>query len=686
MTHSTDRRLAIPNLNASFVRPAIVMLLAAVMLLALCISVFQPGESSAANAVTWNQYDVSITVNDDGTMSIVEDQVVEFSGRFSHGFASIPLSRVEEIENVDVSIGNSASTLEPAEYIRQSRYDEDPGTYTYYTLDGNLELDYGFEPTDYSGTELRHVQLSYDVVGGLRSYPDLEPPNQQVWWIAISDLVTEVAPIENSTVTVTLPETVDPAQLILEPEDGTVSDNTITWTKTDLGTNDDFEVRAQFPIITAAVAPAWQLQDDQLRQEREEKEERQAIAGTFLFGAGLLLFVAGGIVISGLWYIRGRDPHVGLVAEYLAEPPDDLGPGAAGALIDEYVQVRDIVGTVVDLTNRGVIELVTPGNANSDAPSKASGTTLNLKQHSQTLRDYEQKLLKAIFPGDSTSTTLGAVQNTFTGYSDEINDALYQALVDHKYFSESPEETRDLWKKIFRLIPVLGIVIAVSIVFLAGGYSNWIFFPIVTAIILAFLSRSLSNSMPKKTREGAEAAAKWNAFRKYLEDIEKRENLEESTAIFQKYIAYAVAFGLEHAWVEKFTSVDTPIPGWWAPVFVPSSGRSVSDRRRAYPRRTYRRAGMPAAGDWVFGESSGGRGGFDLDLPDLQDTSDRAGRGLQAASSGFFDMLGTAAEAMAESSKSSGGKRGSFGSSRGGGFSGGGSRGGGGGGGRRGFG
>jgi len=97
---------------------------------------------------------------------------------------------------------------------------------------------------------------------------------------------------------------------------------------------------------------------------------------------------------------------------------------------------------------------------------------------------------------------------------------------------------------------------------------------------------------------------------------------------------------------------------------------------------------MPAGGDWVFGERSGGRGGFDFDLPDLQDTSDRAGRGLQTASSGFFDMLGTAAEAMAESSGSSGRKGGSFGSSRGGGFSGGGGRssGGGGGGGRRGFG
>jgi uncharacterized membrane protein YgcG len=255
-------------------------------------------------------------------------------------------------------------------------------------------------------------------------------------------------------------------------------------------------------------------------------------------------------------------------------------------------------------------------------------------------------------------------------------------VVEHGYFSQSPESTRDRWKTIFRLVPVAGIAVAILIVVLVGGYSNWIFFPIVTAVILAFLSRGLANSMPKKTREGAEAAAKWLAFKRYLEDIDKRENLEESKDIFQKYIAYAVAFGLEHSWVEKFTSVDTPVPDWWSPVLT---GPQAGWGRQQYPRRIYRRQGMPAGGDWVFGERSGKRGGFDLDLPDLQDTSDRAGRGLQAASSGFFEMLSTAAEAMAESSSKGGG--GSFGSSRGGGFSGGGGRssGGGGGGGSRGF-
>ena len=48
--------------------------------------------------------------------------------------------------------------------------------------------------------------------------------------------------------------------------------------------------------------------------------------------------------------------------------------------------------------------------------------------------------------------------------------------------------------------------------------------------------------MPRKTEAGAEAAAKWKAFRRYLDDIEKYENLNESREIFDRYLPFTVAF------------------------------------------------------------------------------------------------------------------------------------------------
>ena len=84
----------------------------------------------------------------------------------------------------------------------------------------------------------------------------------------------------------------------------------------------------------------------------------------------------------------------------------------------------------------------------------------------------------------------------------------------------------------------------------------------VTGVAMFIVARS----MPKKTPEGVEAAAKWGAFKAYLETIEKHADLAESGEIFEEYLAYATAFGIEKSWIRKFAAVPTtPIPTWYHP-------------------------------------------------------------------------------------------------------------------------
>ena len=49
----------------------------------------------------------------------------------------------------------------------------------------------------------------------------------------------------------------------------------------------------------------------------------------------------------------GRDKPVGLIADYLPEPPSDLPPGIVGTLIDERADMQDILSTMLDLGKRG---------------------------------------------------------------------------------------------------------------------------------------------------------------------------------------------------------------------------------------------------------------------------------------------------------------------------------------------
>jgi uncharacterized membrane protein YgcG len=218
-------------------------------------------------------------------------------------------------------------------------------------------------------------------------------------------------------------------------------------------------------------------------------------------------------------------------------------------------------------------------------------------------------------------------------------------------------------------------------------------------LLMAVAIYLISGALPRKTAVGAEAAAKWRAFRRYLEQIEKYEKVAEQRQIFDSYLPYAVAFGLEQTWVGAFANAETPAPRWYAPVWRGGSGQGDRDDSRRWGRddrdwdwtTAASRSWWDVTGGDRESESRGGDdGGFSL--PDWQGTSDHAGRALSRVSDGMLSMFNTAgralsamAEAAAESDwgSSSGGGRSSSGHRSS--FGGGGSRGGSSGGGRWGF-
>ncbi|MGH2535059.1 MAG: DUF2207 family protein [Thermomicrobiales bacterium] len=648
-----------------------------------------PVEAStqASRAVVWDQYDVSLTLRPDGSYRVIERMVVNFQGGpFTFGNAAIPRERVDGINNVGITEATADGDVayDPVDW---DDFERAPGTYTATLTNTEIRIEWGFASTT---NEQRIFLLSYDVYGALRVYLDNDPPNQQIWWTAIGRDVTEIAPVRQSTVTVTLPLPVPLDQVQIgeageeDPADYTDDGQVFTWQRTSLGAGDSFEVRVQFPLIINAAAPSWQQEDDERRRQDEEDEERGAILNLMFLGIAMASTVLGGVGVYGLWYTRGRDPQVGPVADFLPTPPDDLSPGAAGVLVDEVAHERDVVATLVDLGNRGVIKIDEVVEEGILGFGGGRDFNLRLEKADAELSRYERALVETLFgltPKAGEDVKLSTVKSRFTEAQETIKNHLYEELVKRGYFPTSPEKTRTTYKNIgVAALVILGI----------GGWTVisaiaeiapliWLVFSVFFVLAIALVLTS--SAMPRKSLAGAESAAKWRAFRRYLEDIDRYEKLDEAKGIFDKYLPYAIAFDLEQSWVRKFAGVGAEAPSWYG-----GPGGWVGD---AYPRRGPRRRG-PVIFDGGYGPGWGGSGGsgggpdFDLpDMPDLQDTSDRAGRSLQSASGGLFDMLNTAARTF---SGFSGGSRrgGGWGGSRG--FGGGGSRGGSSGGGSRGFG
>jgi hypothetical protein len=219
-----------------------------------------------------------------------------------------------------------------------------------------------------------------------------------------------------------------------------------------------------------------------------------------------------------------------------------------------------------------------------------------------------------------------------------------------------------------------------------------VWLPIIVLFVLAVILIVISTRMPKKTQLGAEEAAKYKAFRTYLADIDKYENIDAKKDIFEQNLPYAIAFGLEEDYTRKFAQAGSTTPSWYEP--VPGEwGPGVPTGRRGGGVGPVIIWGNSPFGGGAWGGSegsgrSGGSGG-DFNMPDLRDMSDSTSRNLSNSSNSLFGMLTAAAAAFGSAAASSGGGGRSFGggggfgggfSGGGGGFSGGGGSGGGGGG------
>jgi uncharacterized membrane protein len=654
-------------------RTALLVPLMTIVLTAVLAATFPPlARDAAARSLYWERYDVTLDVHEDGSFTVTEDQVIAFvGGSFSEGYAVIPLSRVEDLRNIQV--------FEDGQPYQRGYGSS--GEYDVTVAGGEVQILWWFNP---ARDERRNFTISYDVIGGLREYQDetTGAGREQLWWRFVDE--DFAADIETATVTINLPSPASQDELSLawyaesdaEVTYEALSETTIYYEATDIKQGDALEARVEFPKMTAAVVPDWQAADDERRAQEERLAPYKALANAIMLGVGLLLLVGGTVGVFVLWYTKGRDAPVALPIDLLREPPDDLPPGVVGTLVDERANDHDVIAAIVALGERGVIQIEEKQKGGVLGALGLSGRDFVFRRvaHDQELAKHEDELLDAIFGSKSTGEVqLSNIKERFATRQAQVKEALYDELVSRGYFNRNPQSVRRVYRGLGLGMLALSVFGGFFIFGLIGTFAPLVIVPLIAGAILGVILIGVGGAMPRKTQAGAEAAAKWVAFRRYLDEIERYDNVEEAKAIFNRYLPYAVAFGLERSWVNKFASVDAPAPSWYGPY------GDVSYPRRRYPRGGRGPVIIPGG---IPGSGSGG----DFDMPDLQDMSDAAGGGLQGMSDGLFDLFNEASRAFTAYNSKGGGGGGTFRSGGFGGFSGGGgSFGGGGGGGGRGF-
>jgi uncharacterized protein (TIGR04222 family) len=588
----------------------------ALLIVACALLALVAGPTASAAAKDWriDNMDVLLDVQENGDVMVDEVVTFTFEGNYHYVARNIPTENTGGITDVEVRDANGAVLPKG----------DSPGTYNTFKEGSILYIQMNFDLTDTSSTwtihyRAKNVVMFWDQGDELRWYVfDADTPVPIGAVKATVKLPGEV-PSENITQAVQ-------AGYGVETNVTSPAASTMVYQASDIPPYTNFWIVTGFP--KGVVKYTWTA-----RRLAEFLVPKIGFLLPILFFLGMLL----------IWRRRGRDEPGAVYAAYTAEPPSDLSPGLAGALIDEKVDTKEVIATIVDLARRGYIEIT--DTAKEGAAGKAV-TIFTRRKPLDDLQGFEKKVGDSLFDGkhpDQVTTT--ELKNHFYTHIEPITDQVYNDVTSQKLFLTNPKKARRRWAGYgFVAALVLGILTAIMALTDISGW-GWFMMGSIVAVIIVWV---FAPHMPQRTPKGAQEQRKWEAFRNYLKDLTRFQDMETAKESFEKYLPYAIAFGVEKDWVRRFEGLTVSSPDWYhPPVIIPFP---------MGPTTTGGLGGGLGGGLTSAGGSSGG------------------GFSLESISDGLFNSLSNMSSALTSVPSSSGGSRGAFG---GGGFSGGGGFGGG---------
>lgn len=233
------------------------------------------------------------------------------------------------------------------------------------------------------------------------------------------------------------------------------------------------------------------------------------------------------------------------------EIPDKLSPVEAGILIDQKLHDRDISAQLIHYARKGIL----------DIRLENGQYVLELNQDVESLQqDFDRMLLESIFRNKKSVKFREVKENTM-GNVIKYNDFtinISKKLIEKGYYNKSFRMQKGDYNAYG-----LCVIVAAGIMYLFSVYATIGLFICGVVIILA------GRRMPIKAKKGLLIQRKILGFKDYIDVAEKdrvkfHSDPAKNPENFQKFLPFAMAFGLEKKWAHKIresnTKVESDIP------------------------------------------------------------------------------------------------------------------------------
>ncbi|MDH3616378.1 MAG: DUF2207 domain-containing protein [Gammaproteobacteria bacterium] len=262
------------------------------------------------------------------------------------------------------------------------------------------------------------------------------------------------------------------------------------------------------------------------------KDNRNLLASVI----GYLLLLAYYIPV---WRKYGKDPEEGIVVTRY-EPPDGFSPASLRYIRQMYYDNKVMTAAVVNLAVKGYLEIKRRGG--SHWLSKVESDVLK-----SPLAAGEQELLTGLFKG---------------GHKIELDDKNHSILGKARgaHQKSLKKDYKQRYFKTNGALNIPAIVIVIGSMLIAVNIGRGPTALVIATIVLSFLTMAFfAIIMTRPTTRGRKVLDEMLGFKDFLEIAEKDElNLrnppEKTPQLFEAFLPFALALGVDQEWSERFAS------------------------------------------------------------------------------------------------------------------------------------
>jgi hypothetical protein len=557
-----------------------------VLLLSLAAALAAPGALHARD-ITIRDYQSDVVVNRDGTTEVTETLRVYFEGSWNGIFRDLSLQHMTgqgRRTRLDVDVlGVTDGQGHGLTFAR-----EKPES-------GVLRLRISVPGA--SDAE-RTVVIRYRVNNAVRYFfaADSGGAHDELYWNVTGN--DWDFPIEHARARFTVPDGALPTQAHAYTgySGSTASDATVTVAGQTVTAEVTRTLAAREGLTLAVAWPAGVL----ARPSEEALRTRMLLS---LWP--LLLLPLSFVLMLRRWMRHGRDPREqAIVVQYA--PPEEMTPAEVGTLVDNSADLRDITSTLVDLAVRGFVGIEEVEDKHLFGLVSNTDWVFHLRTEStEGLQVHERRFLDALFsgassgpawgvvkemreraaaaraagqevpagefaagpsaPADQPSVRLSSLRNSFYKSLPTIREGIFDRLLERGYYLKRPDTVKGAWMAGGIVLAVLSGVGGMSLVDAGLGWVDPVALAVggvASGIVVAIFGAL----MAARTEKGARAREASLGFREFLDkvDSDRYRRMITSPEMFERYLPYAMAFGVEGRWAKAFEDIYREPPGWYA--------------------------------------------------------------------------------------------------------------------------